>query len=260
MENDLRKALESNQLVLYYQPQVHIASGEIVGVEALIRWKHPEQGFISPAEFIPLAEETGLIISIGQWVLHTACSQCRDWQDSGYPPFRVAVNLSMLQLRQENLVDTIAQALKEAGLDSQYLEIEITESMAMQNVEMLIKKLKALKDLGIGISIDDFGTGYSSFNYLKQFPIDTLKIDRSFIRDISGSEDDAAIVQAIIAMAHSLKLTVLAEGVEMNDQLEFLKQQKCDRIQGYLFSPPLAAEDFEKLLCSLREAAAGDNS
>lgn len=248
MENALRKALENDQFVLHYQPKVDLRTGRMTGVEALIRLQHPELGFVSPVDFIPLAEETGLIIPIGQWVLHKACAQCKEWQTQAMPQnMSVAVNLSMLQLKQEHFVEMVELVLSETGLDPQHLEIEITESMAMQNVDLLIQKLMALKKLGIGICIDDFGTGYSSFGYLKQLPIDTLKIDRSFVNDITNSEEDDAIVQAIIAMAHVLKLKVIAEGVETNKQYTLLKQYNCDSVQGYYLSRPLAAEDIVRM-------------
>ncbi|WNR44536.1 EAL domain-containing protein [Paenibacillus roseipurpureus] len=246
MENALRKALENEQFVLQYQPKVDVLTGRITGTEALIRWQHPALGFVPPSEFIPLAEETGLIIPIGKWVLSTACAQCKAWQVDEKLEMSVAVNLSMLQLRQENFIEMVEQVLMETGLDPQYLEIEITESSAMNNIELCIQRLIALKKLGVGISIDDFGTGYSSLAYLKQLPIDTLKIDRSFINDITNSEDDAAIVQAIIAMARILKLKVIAEGVETQEQLTLLEQYKCNAVQGYYLSRPLAAWDVVK--------------
>ncbi|KRE58391.1 putative bifunctional diguanylate cyclase/phosphodiesterase [Paenibacillus sp. Soil750] len=250
MENALRKALEENQFVVHYQPKVDVLTGRITGAEALIRWQHPELGFIAPSEFIPLAEETGLIVPIGQWVLHTACKQFKAWQTQEMLHMSVAVNLSMLQLRQENFIEMVEQVLNETGLAPQDLEFEITESNAMNNVDLFIQKLIALKKLGVGISIDDFGTGYSSFGYLKQLPIDTLKIDRSFINDITNSEEDAAIVQAIIAMAHILKLKVVAEGVETASQLTLLEQFQCNAVQGYYLSRPLAAEAYVKMLRS----------
>ena len=239
----------SNSL-FHYQPKVDVITGTITGAEALIRWQHPELGFVAPSEFIPLAEETGLIIPIGQWVLNTACEQFKEWQTKEMLQLSVAVNLSMLQLRQENFVEMVQQVLNDTGLDPQHLEFEITESKAMNNVDLFIQKLIALKKLGVGISIDDFGTGYSSFGYLKQLPIDTLKIDRSFINDITNSEEDAAIVQAIIAMAHILKLKVVAEGVETANQLSLLEQYKCNAVQGYYLSRPLVAEDFVRMLRS----------
>jgi len=244
MENALRAALENDQFVLHYQPKVDLETGGMIGVEALIRWQHPELGFVAPDEFIPLAEETGLIVPIGQWVLYKACVQCKEWHNNKMTQnLSVAVNLSMMQLKQENFVETVKRVLNETGLDPQFLEIEITESMAMNNMDNFIQKLTEIKNMGIGISIDDFGTGYSSFGYLKQLPIDTLKIDRSFTNDITNSEEDDAIVQAIIAMAHVLRLKVIAEGVETSKQLTLLQQYKCDAVQGYYLSRPLAAEN-----------------
>ncbi|MDI3547347.1 MAG: hypothetical protein PWR10_999 [Halanaerobiales bacterium] len=248
LENSLRYALEREEFVVYYQPQVSISTGKIIGMEALIRWQHPEWGLLSPAEFIPLAEETGLIIPIGEWVLRTACAQNKAWQEAGYPPVHVAVNLSARQFQQQNLVETVTRVLKETGLEPHYLELEITESIAMQNADFTIVMLRHLEEMGIHISIDDFGTGYSSLSYLKHFPLDTLKIDQSFVRDLTIDPNNKAIVIAIIAMAHSLKFKVIAEGVETQEQLAFLKQQQCDGIQGYLFSKPLPAEAFEKIL------------
>lgn len=248
LENSLRYALEREEFVVYYQPQVSISTGKIIGMEALIRWQHPDRGQLSPAEFIPLAEETGLIIPIGEWVLRTACAQNKAWQEAGYPPVHVAVNLSARQFQQQNLVETVTRVLKETGLEPHYLVLEITESIAMQNVDFTIVMLRHLEEMGIHISIDDFGTGYSSLSYLKYFPLDTLKIDQSFVRDLTTDPNNTAIVTTIIAMAHSLKLKVIAEGVETQEQLAFLKQQQCDGIQGYLFSKPLPAEAFEKIL------------
>lgn len=246
--NSLRHALEREEFVVYYQPQVNISTGEITGVEALVRWQHPDLGLLSPAEFIPLAEETGLIIPIGEWVLRTACAQNKAWQDAGYRPVTVTVNISARQFQQQNLVETVGRVLKETGLDPHYLVLEITESAAMQNADLTIATLRSLKEIGIHISIDDFGTGYSSLSYLKYFPLDTLKIDGSFVQDLTTDPNNAAIVTAIITMAHSLKLKVIAEGVETQEQFTFLKQQKCDGIQGYLFSEPLPAGAFEKML------------
>ena len=248
LENDLRKALERGEFVVYYQPQLHIESGDIVGMEALVRWKHPERGLVSPAQFIPLAEETGLIVPIGEWVLRTACEQNKRWQEQGLPPMRVAVNLSTQQFQQNDLVETVAQVLVETQLEPQYLELEITESIAMFNVERVIITLQELAKLGLEIAIDDFGTGYSSLVYLKNFPIHRLKIDQSFVRDITTDSGDAAIVTTIIAMAHSMNLDVIAEGVETPEQLRFLHQQMCHEMQGYLFSGPVPAERFEQML------------
>ncbi|WP_186446226.1 bifunctional diguanylate cyclase/phosphodiesterase [Paenibacillus cremeus] len=248
LEQGLRKALEQQEFDLYYQPKIHIRTRKIIGMEALIRWQHPELGWVSPGEFIPIAEETGLIFSIGEWIMRMACMQNKAWQSQGYPPVRMAVNLSLRQFNQEHFVSGLAQILAETGLDARWLELEITESIAIRNEKYVINRLQAIKELGVSISIDDFGTGYSSLSYLKKFPIDTLKIDRAFVRDIAKSSDDTAIVQAIIAMAHSLKLRVLAEGVETKEQLAFLRRHACDEAQGYLFSRPVPADGMEKLL------------
>ncbi len=247
LENSLRVALERNEFALHYQPQVSLLSGQVSGMEALLRWRHPELGMVSPANFIPLAEETGLIIPIGTWVLHTACKQTKAWHDAGLPPVRVAVNLSARQFR-ENIPQLVEQALAESGLPPQFLELEITESVAMQHAESTEQTLLALRDMGVRLSIDDFGTGYSSLSYLKRFPINKLKLDQSFVRDIIADPDDAAISMAIIALAHGLKLDVIAEGVETESQLSFLRQHGCDAIQGYLFSRPVASEQMEQLL------------
>jgi len=219
----------------------------IYGVEALIRWKHPTKGMILPVEFIPLAEETGLIVPIGEWVLRAACSQNRAWQKAGNKFFRMAVNLSGRQFDQEGLIEVVSNALRDSGLDPQYLELEITESAIMKNPEKAAATLQKLKSMGIYLSIDDFGTGYSSLGNLRKFPLDTLKIDRSFVMNIPSDGDDVAITTAIIAMAHSLKLGVIAEGVESEDQHSFLHDLECDAVQGYLFSRPIPAEEFIKL-------------
>ena len=248
LENMLRKALSHRELVLYYQPVADMQTKNIVGVEALIRWKHPELGMVSPAHFISVAETSGLIIPIGDWVLRTACKQTKLWQKKIDHDFTVAVNLSARQFQQPNLTEEIAEVLEETGLEAKYLELEITESNAMQNAENTIYTLRELKGLGVRISMDDFGTGYSSLNYLKRFPIDTLKLDQSFVRDITSNPSDAAIATAVIAMAHSLDLKVIGEGVEKEDQFAFLQKQKCDYIQGYLFSPPLPVEKLEAYL------------
>jgi EAL domain-containing protein (putative c-di-GMP-specific phosphodiesterase class I) len=217
-------------------------------MEALIRWRDPQKGLISPVEFIPLAEELGLIIPLGAWVLITACQQNRQWQVAGLPKIRVAVNLSAVQFRQKNLVEFISQVLEDTGLDASFLELEVTESVIMQNAEEATLVLEKLHAKGIHISIDDFGTGYSSLSYLKRFPLDTLKIDRSFVRDISSDPDDAAIVKSVIALAHSLRLGVIAEGVETEEQLAFLSALGCDEYQGYYRSRPVPAEEFAQLL------------
>jgi diguanylate cyclase (GGDEF)-like protein len=245
LENMLRKALSHRDFVLFYQPVVDINSKNVVGVEALIRWKHPELGLLSPAHFISAAETSGLIIPIGDWVLRTACRQAKLWQKKIDSELTVAVNLSARQFQQPNLTEEIAEVLEETGLEAKYLELEITESNAMQNAENTIYTLRELKALGVRISMDDFGTGYSSLNYLKRFPIDTLKLDQSFVREITSNPTDAAIATAVIAMAHTLNLKVIGEGVEKEDQFEFLQKRGCDYIQGYLFSPPLAVENLE---------------
>lgn len=247
MENELRRAILQQELMLYYQPQMHIESGAIVGMEALIRWMHPDRGFISPKDFIPLAEETGLIVPIGEWVIREACKQNKQWQNAGYPAVPVSVNLSVRQFLQPNLTGRIKSILMETGLEPRYLELEITESMTM-DVEFAANALLELRELGVKISIDDFGTGYSSLSLLKKFPIDKLKIDRSFVRDIMVDPNDAAIVATIISMTKHLNLQVIAEGVETEDQLHFLHRNDCGMIQGYWFSPPIPAEQMEDML------------
>jgi len=246
--NGLRRALERDELRLYFQPQISASTGEIVGVEALIRWQHPEWGLVSPAQFIPLAEETGLIVPIGEWVLRVACQHARSWQREGLAPLRVAVNVSYRQFDQNGLEETVMRVLHETGLDARCLELELTESDLMHNKESVISTLRFLRNQGVGITIDDFGSGYSSFKYLKYFPIDTLKIDQSLIRDVGSEPDDAAIVTAIIAMAHILRLKVVGEGVETLDQYTFLHDHGCDVIQGYYFSHPVPPEALRELL------------
>ncbi len=250
LENALRHALERDEFLLHYQPQIDLESGKIIGMEALIRWRHPELGIISPLQFIPIAEDTGMIGSIGEWVLRTACLQNKAWQNQGLPPVCMAVNLSARQLRQSTLIYTVAQILQETGLEPCHLELELTETMLMQNAETAIITLKALDAMGIDISIDDFGTGYSSLGYLKRLPISTLKIDRSFVNDIPTDHDDAAITMAIIAMAHNLGIRVVAEGVETAEQRAFLIEHHCDAMQGYYFSRPLPADEAARLLVS----------
>ena len=254
LENMLRKALSHRELVLYYQPVADMKTKNVVGVEALIRWRHPERGLISPAHFIPVAETSGLIIPIGEWVLRTACKQIKLWHKRIDPELTVAVNLSARQFQQPNFTEQIAEVLEETGLAPRYLELEITESSAMQNAENTIYTLRELKALGVRIAMDDFGTGYSSLSYLKRFPIDTLKLDQSFVRDITTDPSDAAIATAVIAMAHSLDLRVIGEGVETEEQFAFLLKQKCDYIQGYLFSPPQAVESLEAYLLERKAA------
>jgi diguanylate cyclase (GGDEF)-like protein len=248
LEKGLRKALDRDELTLHYQPQVDIMTREIMGMEALLRWDHPELGMVSPADFIPLAEENGMIIPIGEWVLRRACVQNKSWIDAGLSPMRMAVNLSARQFQHNNLVEVVAQILQETDLPAQYLDLEITESVAMFNESYVIAKLHELKNLGIKISIDDFGTGYSSLSYLKKFPIDALKIDKSFVAEVMNDKDDAEIITTIISMARNLKVSVIAEGVENEQQLQFLRSQKCTEAQGYLFSKPLNPTDLQHLL------------
>ena len=258
MEKHLRRALERNELFLCYQPKVSLLSGQITGMEALVRWQSPELGLVLPAGFIPLAEETGLIEPIGEWVLETACRQNRSWQDSGLQAIAVAVNLSPCQFRQKNLVRIIERILRESALESRYLELEITESLVMQNLDRATTILNELKALGTTLSMDDFGTGYSSLSYLKRFPFTKLKVDQSFVRDITSEPNSAAITQTIIAMAHSLHLKVIAEGVETTGQLNYLRMHNCDEIQGYLFSRPIIADEFCTLLRENRILTFGD--
>jgi diguanylate cyclase (GGDEF)-like protein/PAS domain S-box-containing protein len=239
LENKLRKALDKGEFVLYYQPQLDTRTNKITAVEALIRWIHPDKGMILPMTFIPAAEETGLIIPIGEWILRTACNQNKTWQRAGLPPIRVTVNISGVQFRQKTFVKMVNKVLEESGLDPQYLELELTETILMQTTDTAVSTVKALKSLGIRLSIDDFGTGYCSLNYLKSFPIDTLKIDQSFIRDLSINHEDKAIIQAIIALGHGLKLHVIAEGVETKQQLAYLSEKESDAVQGFLLSKPL---------------------
>jgi diguanylate cyclase (GGDEF)-like protein/PAS domain S-box-containing protein len=248
IESNLRRALERGEFVLHYQPKVDVATGRVSGMEALIRWSHPELGMVPPGRFIGLAEETGLIVPIGAWVTHTACAQNKAWQDAGLPPVRVSVNLSARQFAQKNLVQSIADVLRDTGLEARYLEIELTESLVMTDVDHAINVLRELKLLGVKLSIDDFGTGYSSLAYLKRFPIDVLKIDQSFVRDIAVDFNDAAITVSIISLGHNLKLKVIAEGVETEEQLAYLRHHGCDEVQGYLFSRPLPPAEFEAKL------------
>jgi diguanylate cyclase (GGDEF)-like protein/PAS domain S-box-containing protein len=248
IENQLRKALDKGELLLFYQPQLDVQARQIVGVEALLRWAHPEKGLLSAASFIPLAEETGFILAIGEWVLRTACRQNKAWQEAGHRPVRVTVNISGLQFKQKNFTNSIQQALDSAGLASRYLELELTETILMDTTDQTITCLRDLKSLGVQISIDDFGTGYSSLNYLNRFPIDILKIDKSFVRDMSVNPGDNAIITAIISLAQSLHLQVVAEGVETMQQMRSLYQKGNTLMQGDLMSPPLPADSFTQLL------------
>lgn len=248
LEQQLRRALDNNEFALHYQPKIDVASGAVVAMEALVRWNSPERGLVSPNEFISVCEEIGLIIPLGAWVLREACRQNRAWQVAGLPRLRVAVNLSAYQFRQKDLPEFVAGVLLETGLDGECLELEVTESVVMHNAAEAALILERLHAQGIHISVDDFGTGYSSLGYLKQFRLDTLKIDRSFVRDISSDADDAAIVRSVIALAHSLRLQVIAEGVETEEQLDYLRELGCDQYQGYLRSKPLPAPEFEAMV------------
>ena len=253
LESDLHSAIALNQFELYYQPKVNTNTGAVRSAEALIRWVHPKRGLISPDGFIPLAEECGLIGAIGEWVVREACRQARAWQDAGLAPLRISVNLSPSQFRGSGLIDTIRRALDDAGIQPQYLEVELTESAVMSDPEESIAILEQLSSMGVLVSVDDFGTGYSSMSYLRRFPIDKLKIDRVFINEIASRPEDASIVRAIVSLAHSLRLKVVAEGVETPAQLDFLKAVGCDEYQGYHFSRPLPAGEFERVV---RETAA----
>lgn len=256
LEQALRRALEKNEFALHYQPKVDVATGNLLAMEALVRWNSPERGLVPPNDFIGVSEEIGLIIPLGAWVLREACRQNRAWQDAGLPPMRVAVNLSAYQFRQKDLPEFVGAVLEECGLPAHWLELEVTESVVMHNPVEAKRILQALHEMGIHISVDDFGTGYSSLSYLKQFRLDTLKIDRSFVSDISSNPDDAAIVRSVIALAHSLRLKVIAEGVETDEQLAFLRELGCDEYQGYLRSKPLPAAQFETFMRSAAEARA----
>jgi len=250
METDLRRAIERKEFVLHYQPIVSLETGTISGFEALIRWQHPERGFVSPDEFISIAEETGLIIPIGQWVLEEACRQIRDWQKQfpQYPPLQISVNLSSKQFVNSDLIDQIRKVIEETGIDPYSLKLEITESMVMENFDSAIEMLQQLRKLGIELSIDDFGTGYSSLSYLHRFPISTLKIDRSFVSCMNDNSENGEIVRTIVMLARSLKMNVVAEGVENKEQLAQLAALECEYGQGYYFSRPLAVEGAAKLL------------
>lgn len=248
LETNLRHALERNEFLLHFQPFVSLATGEIVGMEALIRWRHPDLGMVSPAQFIPLAEETGLIVPISEWVLKTACRQNKTWQELGLRPIRMAVNLSARQFYEKDFRKGVVATLRETGLEPHYLELELTEGTIMKSTDVTVTALDEFHQLGIAISIDDFGTGYSSLNYLKRFPVNKLKIDQSFVRDVVKDPDDAAITNAIVVLGHTLQLKTIAEGVETQEQLDFLRSIGCDEVQGYLFSKPLPAEEATKIL------------
>ena len=248
LENRLRRAVDRGEMYINYQPQVDINTGKICGAEALLRWHDGEHGMISPKEFIPVAEESGLIIPIGEWILRTACTHAKSWQDKGLNCVKLSVNISLRQFIQKDFAHMVGRILKETGLDANYLELELTESVVMDNAEAVVKILGELKETGVRLAIDDFGTGYSSLIYLKLMPIDIIKIDQSFVRDMAVNVNDAAICDAIIRLAKSLNLEVIAEGVETMEQLELLKRLDCCNIQGYVVSKPLKAEDFEVFL------------
>jgi EAL domain-containing protein (putative c-di-GMP-specific phosphodiesterase class I) len=243
LENDLRQAIEQNQLMLCYQPQVDLASHSIRGVEALVRWRHPVRGIISPMQFIPIAEESGLIVPLGQWVLRQALRQHRIWCDEGVPPFRMSINVSARQLQQPGFTEFLAAQLAEHGVQAQWIELELTESMLMQDVDAAFETLTQIKKLGVTLAVDDFGTGFSSLSYLQRFPIDRLKIDQSFVRNIESTPANQSIARAIIALAESLALHTVAEGIEHASEMAVLKNLRCPEGQGYLFAKPLSAED-----------------
>ena len=260
LESSLRRAVENEEFVLYYQPQVDIETRMVVGTEALVRWQHPELDLLAPSEFIALAEDTGLILPLGDWVLRTACAQARAWQEAGFGELRIAVNVSARQFQQPDVLETIVQALSTTGLDPRTLELELTESSIMQNANSVVKTLTELRAIGVRISIDDFGTGYSSLGYLKRLPIDTLKLDRSFVGDAIRDPDNAALVMAIITLAHNLRLKVIAEGVETEEHLRFLHLLRCDEAQGYLFSKPMPADVFQSSIDASGRARGNESS
>jgi EAL domain-containing protein (putative c-di-GMP-specific phosphodiesterase class I) len=253
IESQLRRALERHQFEVYYQPQVSLITGDILGAEALIRWNHPELGVVSPAKFIPMAEETGLILQIGEWVLRESAIQAMQWVKDGFKMHRISVNVSGVQIMRSNFADTVYGILIETDCDPNLLELEITESTVMQNTEYVIDTFRRIKQLGLRLAIDDFGTGYSSLSNLKRLPLDKIKIDQSFVRDLPDDLDDAAIANAIYAMAGSLGFSVIAEGVETIHQAKFLRDMGCEEAQGYLYSKPITATEFTKLLTSNKQ-------
>ncbi|MCH8237081.1 MAG: EAL domain-containing protein [Proteobacteria bacterium] len=256
IEDDMRAGLERGEFVLHYQPKLHIGSNRITGMEALVRWNHPEQGFMSPAEFIPVAERSKLIVPLGEWVLREACTRNKAWTDSGHAPIKVAVNLSPVQFRETELVAAVSDVLKDTGLDPSQLELEITESLAMRNAEATIEVCTELHALGVSLSIDDFGTGYSSLSYLKNFPVQRIKIDKAFVDDINQDENSGAIARAVTTLGHSFGMEITAEGVETEEQLVFLRSLDCDEIQGYYFSRPLPDKEFEEFLKNFEDTRA----
>ncbi|MEH2338841.1 putative bifunctional diguanylate cyclase/phosphodiesterase [Nostoc sp.] len=248
LENELHGALGRNEMLVYYQPLIDLHSGKVTAMEALVRWQHPTFGLVSPVKFIPIAEANGLIVAIDEWVLRTACAQNRAWQLAGFTPIRISVNLSARQFEQANLVEVVSEILEESGLQPSYLELEVTESFLMSDIERSVKTLKQLRELGIWLALDDFGTGYSSLNYLKRFPVNMLKIDQSFVQDVISNPDSAAVTDAIIALAKSLRLKITAEGVETQEQLEYLQMRGCDEGQGFYFSRPVPADIIAAML------------
>ncbi|HEX9023231.1 MAG TPA: EAL domain-containing protein [Geobacteraceae bacterium] len=248
MENSLRRALQRGEFFLDYQPEINVRNGSVIGFEALVRWRHPELGLVPPKKFICLAEETGLIVPLGEWILRNACAQNKEWQDAGLPHVRIAVNLSPREFQNANLADVVEHVLTETGLQPRWLELEVTEGIMIHDMETTSRTLRRLSNLGVHISIDDFGTGYSSLSYIKKLPINTLKIDQSFVNDVTTNADDAAIATAIITMAQSLRLNVVAEGVEAREQMKFLYSRKCQGMQGFYFSKPVPADEIQPLL------------
>jgi EAL domain-containing protein (putative c-di-GMP-specific phosphodiesterase class I) len=250
LDNSMPQGLASGDFYLHYQPQLDLKNNRVIAIEALLRWRHPEMGMIAPDRFIPLAEESGFIIKLGEWVLRTACAQCAAWHADNQAPLRIAVNISGRQFNEPDFVDMVAATLHDNNLAPELLELELTESLLISNEQQALQKLQHLKKMGVYLAIDDFGTGYSSLAYLKHFPLDRLKIDKSFINDILTDPDDAAITEAIIAMAHSLKLKVIAEGVETREQLLFLEDRGCDEMQGYYLSKPLSERDLSTFIAA----------
>jgi diguanylate cyclase len=248
LEGELRHAIERQQLLLNYQPKIDLVTGDIIGVEALVRWHHPERGIVPPTQFIPIAEECGLIVPIGRWVLWEACRQVRAWQAAGLPTIYLAVNISAVELRAPDFVAGVRTILTESGLDPHLLELELTETFLMLDARSTAEVLRELKQIGVTLALDDFGTGYSSLSYLKRFPLDTLKIDRSFVRNITTDADDASIVTAVIGLGRNLHMRVVAEGVETREQLEFLREHGCPVGQGFYFSVPVRPAEFGQLL------------
>jgi EAL domain-containing protein (putative c-di-GMP-specific phosphodiesterase class I) len=244
LDSNLREALSQRQFVLHFQPQIDLRSRRIVGAEALLRWQTPQRGLIGPGEFLPRAEQTGLILPINEWVLREACREAATWQRRGLPPLRIGVNLSSIQFQKQNVPLLVARVLAETGLDPRRLDLELTESMLLEQTDTVVRDLQQLRELGVGISIDDFGTRYSSLAYVKHFPVDRLKIDQSFVRDLGSNPHDAAIVRAIVSLGHSLELEVIAEGVESTEQVTLLQSEGCDEVQGYLFGKPMPSGEF----------------